>query len=55
MDILKSYIYSIEKFIIGINKQSCSCNFWRLVGIPCKHVVVAIQLNFFKVVDYVNN
>ena len=48
-------IYSGEKFIIDINKQRCSCNFWGLVGIPCKHAVATIQLKKLKVMDYVDN
>nr|KYP48403.1 hypothetical protein KK1_029938 [Cajanus cajan] len=28
-----SHLYSGEKFLIDINKNYCSCNFWDLVGI----------------------
>lgn len=27
-----------ERFTVDINMCSCSCNFWELVGIPCRHV-----------------
>ena len=50
-----THIYSGEKFIIDINKQSCSYNLWGLVVIPCRHAVTAIQFKKFKVLDYVNN
>lgn len=26
-----------EKFIVDVGKWSCSCNFWKLNGIPCIH------------------
>ena len=28
--------------IFDLDKHTCSCNFWDLVGIPCRHVVVSI-------------
>nr|KYP63698.1 hypothetical protein KK1_018277 [Cajanus cajan] len=31
-----------DKFIVDLACRSCSCNFWDLVGIPCRHVVAAI-------------
>jgi len=31
------------------------CNFWGLVGMPCRHAVATIQFRNFKVVDYMNN
>ena len=45
-----THLHSSEKFIIDINKQSYSCNFWGLVGMPYRHAVAAIQFRNFKVV-----
>ncbi|MCI30564.1 hypothetical protein A2U01_0051774, partial [Trifolium medium] len=35
--------YFTDKFIVDLNKHSCTCNFWELVGIPCRHAVAAIR------------
>lgn len=32
-----------EKFIVHLDRNYCSCNFWDLVGIPCRHAVAAIS------------
>jgi hypothetical protein len=37
------HTYFTEKFIVDLNKYSCTCNFWELVGIPCRHAVAAIR------------
>ena len=28
-----------EKFVVSLVDNSCSCNFWSIVGISCCHVV----------------
>lgn len=43
-----------QKFVIDLEAQSCSCNFWELVGIPCKHAVSAIYDKGHEPGDYVN-
>lgn len=43
-----------KKFILNLTTRNCSCNFWELVGIPCRHVVSAIQYNREKSVNYVD-
>lgn len=37
-----THSYNTREFIVDITKRSCTCNFWDLVGIPCRHVVVAL-------------
>ena len=37
-----THIHLTEKFIVNLEAHSCSCNFWELVGIPCRHAVAAI-------------
>lgn len=32
----------IEKFVVDLENRTCKCNFWELVGIPCRHAVAAI-------------
>ena len=44
----------IEKFIVNITFRTFSCNLWTSVGIPCTHVVFAIQQNREKLEDYVH-
>lgn len=43
-----------EKFVIDLNKHSCSCNFWGLVGIPSRHALAAINDKEDDVIKYVN-
>ncbi|XP_024636474.1 uncharacterized protein [Medicago truncatula] len=31
-----------HKFTVNTANRTCSCNFWELVGIPCRHAVAAI-------------
>lgn len=42
-----------EKYVVNLEKQSCTCNFWDLVGIPCCHVVCAIRYANGKFETYV--
>ncbi|XP_058725696.1 uncharacterized protein LOC131596990 [Vicia villosa] len=37
-----THAYNSQEFIVDIAKRSCSCNFWQLVGIPCRHGVAAL-------------
>lgn len=32
-----------DKFVVNLQKQSCTCYFWDLVGIPCRRVVCSIK------------
>jgi len=31
----------MKKFVADLNSHTCSCYFWDLVEIPCRHVIVA--------------
>lgn len=33
----------VKKFVVNLELKRCSCNFWELVGIPCRHAVAAIS------------
>ncbi|KAI5388040.1 hypothetical protein KIW84_073940 [Lathyrus oleraceus] len=33
----------LRSFVVDLAKHTCSCNFWDLVGIPCRHGVTAIH------------
>jgi hypothetical protein len=30
-------------FTVNLAKHTCSCNFWELVGIPCRHAIQAMS------------
>ncbi|GKU87071.1 hypothetical protein SLEP1_g1521 [Rubroshorea leprosula] len=32
------------KFIVDMNRRTCTCRCWNMTGIPCKHVVSVIKL-----------
>lgn len=34
-----------DKYKVDLRQRSCSCNFWELVGIPCRHAVAAITFH----------
>src|SRR4051794_23475507 len=31
------------QFVVDLGKKTCTCCIWDLVGIPCRHVVYALQ------------
>jgi hypothetical protein len=43
-----------QQFIVDTKKKSCTCNFWDLVGIPCRHVVAALGLSSENPIDFVD-
>ncbi|KAK2405578.1 hypothetical protein QL285_054800 [Trifolium repens] len=47
--------YNGQQFIVNLGKKSCSCNFWDLVGIPCRHAVAAICLSGKNPIDFVDD
>ncbi|CAI8614868.1 unnamed protein product [Vicia faba] len=38
-----THSYNKQEFIVDITNRSCSCNFWELVGIPCRHDVADLS------------
>ncbi|XP_057432629.1 uncharacterized protein LOC130725413 [Lotus japonicus] len=43
-----------DQFIVDIDKQSCTCNYWELNGIPCRHVVACFNDKGLKPENYVH-
>ncbi|CAK8537224.1 unnamed protein product [Lathyrus sativus] len=41
-----------DSFVVNLANQTCSYNFWDLIGIPCRHTVVAIH---WKIDDPINH
>ncbi|RDX79885.1 hypothetical protein CR513_39636, partial [Mucuna pruriens] len=42
-----------DKFVVNLNTQSCTCNFWDLVGIPCRHVIATITYKKDNPTNYI--
>ena len=47
--------YGDTRNVVDLYKRTCSCRFWDLTGIPCKHAVSAIWTNREKPEDYVHH
>jgi len=37
-----SGMYGGFQYIVDLGKRQCTCNFWELVGIPCRHAICAM-------------
>lgn len=46
--------FTVDKFVVDLNNHTCSCYFWNLVGIPCKHGVATIYYKIKNREDYVH-
>jgi hypothetical protein len=49
-----THAYNGQQFIVDISKKSCTCNFWELVGIPCRHAVAALGYESHDPLDFVD-
>jgi hypothetical protein len=49
-----THFHFVDKFVVDLEKRSCSCNFWDLVGIPCRHAVTAITMKGENPINYVH-
>ena len=38
-----THVLFTDSFVLDLEKHTCSCNYWELVGIPCRHGVAAIH------------
>ncbi|KAI5416051.1 hypothetical protein KIW84_041189 [Lathyrus oleraceus] len=43
-----------DNFVLDMAKQTTSCNFWDMVGIPCRHGVAAIHRKIDNPTKYVS-
>lgn len=48
------HIVSQDQFVVNLAEHTCSCNFWELVGIPCRHAVAAISHSSQRPEDFVH-
>ena len=46
--------FTMEKFVVDLTNHRCSCYFWDLVGIPCRHAIAAINYKLEQPEDYVH-
>ncbi|GMY18093.1 hypothetical protein FCV25MIE_13332 [Fagus crenata] len=44
-----------ESFTVDLNEKSCTCQRWKLTGIPCSHAITCIHYNKEKVDNYVDD
>lgn len=44
----------VQKFVVNLELHQCSCNFWELVGIPCRHAISAMSFKGKNPKDYVH-
>lgn len=49
-----THVIFTSSFVIDLVKQTCSRNFWDLVGIPCRHVVSLIHKKVDDLTKYVH-
>ncbi|XP_058783754.1 uncharacterized protein LOC131658483 [Vicia villosa] len=50
-----NHAYNGHQFIVDLAKKTCTCCFWDLVGIPCRHVVAAMSYEKKSPESYVDN
>ncbi|KAK3194188.1 hypothetical protein Dsin_025498 [Dipteronia sinensis] len=44
-----------DQHIVDINKKTCACNMWQLIGIPCIHGISAPLSSNHDPSDYIHN
>ncbi|KAI5427631.1 hypothetical protein KIW84_032876 [Lathyrus oleraceus] len=49
-----THSFNTQEFVVNIAERSSSCNFWELVGIPYRHVVVALSYRKQNPEDFVD-
>jgi hypothetical protein len=50
-----SHIYNQQQFIVDTQKKTCTCGFWELVGIPCRHAIAALGYRKQDPAEFVHN
>ncbi|XP_058753901.1 uncharacterized protein LOC131627090 [Vicia villosa] len=49
------YAYNTQQFVVDVGKRTCSCGFWDLVGILCRHACAALAYRQQKPEEYVDD
>ena len=44
-----------ESFTVDLNEKSCTCQRWKLIGIPYSHAITCIHYNKEEVDNYVDD
>jgi len=42
-----------KRYIVDIEKRTCSCRYWQLAGIPCAHAITALFYSSQPAKDYI--
>lgn len=49
------HTHTRNSFIVDTSKKTCTCNFWELVGIPCRYAVAALGFRNQSPKDFVDD
>lgn len=49
-----THVLFTDSFVVDLEKHTCSCNYWDLVDIPCRHGVAAIHRKVYNLMKYVH-
>ncbi|KAK4846219.1 hypothetical protein QYF36_014456 [Acer negundo] len=44
-----------DQYIVDIEKKTCACNMWQLIGIPCIHGISVLLSSNCDPIDYIHN
>jgi hypothetical protein len=42
-----------KRYIVDIDKRTCSCRYWQLAGIPCAHAITALVMSSKPAEEYI--
>ena len=42
-----------KRYIVDIDKRTCSCRYWQLAGIPCAHAITALFMSSKPAEEYI--
>ncbi|KAL4377985.1 hypothetical protein GQ457_02G032730 [Hibiscus cannabinus] len=44
-----------DTFVVDLKEKKCTCRYWDLTGIPCKHAICVILFKKDRVEEYIND
>lgn len=49
-----THVLFTNSFVADLEIQKCLCNYWELMGIPCRHIVAVIHTKVDDPIKYVH-
>jgi hypothetical protein len=46
--------YNGQQFVVDTGKNTCTCNCWELVGIPCRHAIAALGVGSQDPIEFMD-